>query len=186
MIEKDGSQRDVAPVAIRLSRLHQLFDSFDPAPFHEKGLDREAEEYIVGYVDEFPIQSSQQLVIELPPDQLTLAETAEVGTAIQNFFAYRAAEARRRLRFHFRQGRIALLIGLTFLFACVGIRTLVLLPEHGTIPQILAEGFLILGWVAMWRPLEIFLYDWWPLRHYCRLYTKLQNMPVELRAAGPS
>ena len=26
------------------------------------------------------------------------------------------------------------------------------------------ESLLIGGWVAMWRPLEVFLYDWWPIR----------------------
>jgi hypothetical protein len=34
----------------------------------------------------------------------------------------------------------------------------------------------------MWRPLEIFLYDWWPLRRMVRLYRKLAAMPTELRA----
>jgi hypothetical protein len=29
---------------------------------------------------------------------------------------------------------------------------------------VIREGFLIGGWVAMWRPLEVFLYDWWPNR----------------------
>ena len=25
---------------------------------------------------------------------------------------------------------------------------------------ILQESFIIVGWVAMWRPLEIYFYDW--------------------------
>ena len=34
-------------IEIRLSSIHQLFDSLDPAPFPERSLDTEAEEYII-------------------------------------------------------------------------------------------------------------------------------------------
>ena len=37
---------------------------------------------------------------------------------------------------------------------------------------------LIAGWVAMWRPLEIFLYDWWPIRRRIRVLGKLSAMPI--------
>jgi len=32
----------------------------------------------------------------------------------------------------------------------------------------------------MWRPLEIFLYDWWPLTARRRTLTKLGAAPVKL------
>ncbi len=85
------------------------------------------------------------------------------------------------MSFLFREGRIALLIGLAFLFACISTRELVFAPGSGTVSQMMAEGLLILGWVAMWRPLQIFLYDWWPVRHQSRLYEKLAKMPVVVR-----
>jgi len=46
--------------------------------------------------------------------------------------------------------------------------------------QVLHESLLIGGWVAMWRPLEIFLYDWWPIRAEARLFDRLATMPVRL------
>ena len=45
---------------------------------------------------------------------------------------------------------------------------------------VLREGLLIVGWVAMWRPLEVFLYDWWPIRAEARLYDRLSAMPVRI------
>jgi hypothetical protein len=30
-------------------------------------------------------------------------------------------------------------------------------------------SLVIGGWVAMWRPMEVFLYDWWPVRAEARL-----------------
>jgi hypothetical protein len=32
----------------------------------------------------------------------------------------------------------------------------------------------------MWRPLEIFLYDWWPIRAERRLFDRLAAMPVRI------
>ena len=48
---------------------------------------------------------------------------------------------------------------------------------------IIKESFVIGGWVALWRPLEIFLYDWWPIRAEARLFDRLASMPVRLMAS---
>jgi hypothetical protein len=48
---------------------------------------------------------------------------------------------------------------------------------HGICAQLLIIG----GWVAMWRPMEIFIYEWWPLMRTGRLYEKLSRMRVEVR-----
>jgi hypothetical protein len=42
-----------------------------------------------------------------------------------------------------------------------------------------SEGLSILGWVAMWRPVEIFLYDWWPEIGKRRLFDRLASMPID-------
>lgn len=42
----------MALIEIHLKTLAQLFDSLDPAPFHDKTLDREAEAYLIESVDE--------------------------------------------------------------------------------------------------------------------------------------
>jgi hypothetical protein len=171
----------VAEIKIRLQTLDQLFNSLDPSPFHEKELDRDAEDYIVGSVDETPLSQPLALVIELPQGRIESQGSASVQEAVRNHFAYRLNDGRRRLRFQFREGRIALLIGLLFLFLCVAVRELIFAPLSGAGAEMVAEGLLILGWVAMWRPLQIFLYDWWPVRHQSRLYAKLASMPVVLR-----
>ena len=55
------------------------------------------------------------------------------------------------------------------------------------VQRLVEESLLILGWVANWRPLEIFLYDWWPLARRRDLYRRLAAAAVELRPyAGAS
>jgi len=36
------------------------------------------------------------------------------------------------------------------------------------------------GWVAMWRPLQIFLCDWWPLQRQIRLYLRLAVAHIQV------
>ena len=177
----DGPHAD-ATIAITLGRIQQLFNSFDPSPFHERDLDEDAEAYIVDSGDEFPLQKRLRLIIHLPADQLP-ADTPDLPQAVHNHFAYRLHESQRHLKLFFRNGRIALSIGLGFLIVCIVLREFVFAFGHGAVAEIASEGLLILGWVAMWRPLEIFLYDWWPIRRRCRLFAKLSDMPVIVRAA---
>lgn len=173
-----GSGGRDARIEIRLARLQQLFNSLDPSPFHDRDLDQDAEDYIVESADEFPLPTPLTLIVYLPADQVSSLEASELERSIHNYFAYRLSETRRRLRLFFRDGRMALLIGLAFLFACIVLRQIVMATPGGTVAEIAAEGLLIVGWVAMWRPLEIFLYEWWPIRRRCQVFAKLAGMPV--------
>jgi len=168
-------------IELRLTKLQQLFNSFDPSPFQDRDLDQDAEDYIVESADEFRLQEPLQLVIHLPTDQMPGPDSSQIENALHNYFNYRRAECQRRLRFFFRDGRNALVVGVIFLLGCTILRQLALRWGQGVVPQIMDEGLLLLGWVAMWRPLEIFLYDWRPIWHRCRLMAKVSRTPVIVR-----
>ena len=108
-------------------------------------------------------------------------EAVILREAIHEFFRERAARTIRRLRDLFRRGRISLAIGLTCLASSIGSGdALALYFLHSRWTEIVTESLLIGGWVAMWRPLEIFLYDWWPIRAEARLCDRLSAMPVRI------
>jgi hypothetical protein len=165
-------------IEINLNRLAQLFNSFDPSPFHERDLDREAEDYIVGSAEEASHQRPLALVIHLPADQMPASGLPDLREAIHNYFVYRYDQESRRLRLLFRDGRLALMTGLAFLFCCVLLRELASSFGNDAASKIFGEGMLIIGWVAMWRPLEIFLYQWVPIRRRCRILANLAQMAV--------
>jgi hypothetical protein len=173
-----------ALIELKLSTLAQLFNSIDPAPFHEKDLDPEAEDYIVGAAEELSPKVPIKIVLHLPAKELSAAEAAGMETAIRNYFAYRRANARRDLRQLMRIGRISLLVGLSFLALCMVARAGLQAAATDPISQILTEGLLIMGWVALWRPTEIFLYDWWPIWRTARVHGRLAAAAVELRGEG--
>jgi len=65
---------------------------------------------------------------------------------------------------------LSLGVGLLFLILCLMLGEFVGKLSLGSATDIIKEGLTIAGWVAMWRPLEIGLYDWWPLyEERCRL-----------------
>jgi hypothetical protein len=183
MAENFGQYRregSVTLIDIRLDCVDQLFNSFDPSPFRQKDLDRDAEEYIVDAAEDFRPAEQIKLVFHLPNAIEEDDKAREIPDALHNYFSYKLDTAKHRLRQMRRDGRISLVIGLSFLAVCVGIRQ-VLLATGTTLGAVLAEGFLICGWVAMWRPLDILLYEWWPIYRRCRTYAKLGAITVEIQ-----
>lgn len=166
-------------IEVRLRELSQLFNLMDPSPFIDRDLDADAEEFIVGWARELPPHRELELVIHLttPPESDRAAGTEE---AVHHYFASRAEAKGRELRQLLRVGRASLLIGFLFLAACFGLGVLgrQFLPAGwGDFVEL---GLQIVGWVAMWRPLEIYLYDWWPVRNDRRLLERLSRMKVRL------
>ena len=96
-------------------------------------------------------------------------------------FRYEREQIARRLREHVRRGHMILGVGLTVLFIFLMLAELTASLPSGHLRGILREGLVITGWVAMWRPLEVLLYDWWPMvderRHVCRIL----EAPVSVR-----
>ena len=173
------SSPDNNQIEVRLRELAQLFNSMDPSPFIDRDLDADAEEFIVSWAREMPHKSELELLIHLatPPPADRASGTEE---AVQHYFASRAVVKHRELRLLLRRGRTSLLIALLFLAACFGLGEVAQRASLGRWNEFVALGLQIAGWVAMWRPLEVFLYDWWPVRSDQRLLERLARMKVRL------
>jgi hypothetical protein len=173
---------DVILIELSLNQIGQLYNSFDPSPFHEKELDAEADLYIFSAVREIGADKPIKLVIDLPPQELKAPGAADIERAIRTHFAYRLQTARRDLRHELHRGRISFFVGLAFLVLCMAGREVALSFAASAVMRILGEGLLILGWVAMWGPLEVFLYGWWPIVGRCRILERLAVVDVDLVA----
>jgi hypothetical protein len=167
-------------IEIRVDEIAQLFHTLDPFPFREKDLDREAEEFIVGWARELPADRPFRIVVHFPDDQVQANQARDLPEALGKYFADRATVMQGDLNELFRIGRRSLAIGVAILIACLLAANLVsgLLADAPS-RRILQESFLILGWVANWRPLEIFLYDWWPIARRRDLYRRLSGATIE-------
>ena len=168
-------------IEVRVAELRQLFNAIDPSPFRQRDLDPRAEEFIVDWASDLPMDKPWALVVHLDRPAGRADEAAALREAIHEYFGQRVVASRRKLRELFRRGRISLVIALAFLTASIAVGDAVAgYLGESRLGGVIREGFLIGGWVAMWRPLEVFLYDWWPIRAEGRLLQRLSTMPVRI------
>ena len=168
-------------VELRVEKIAQLFHSLDPFPFREKDLHNDVEEFIVGWARELPPDKPLGIVIHPPETEASTSEAHELGAAFAQYFDCRTRVIALDLNELFRVGRRAMAIGLTVLsFSVITGQTAVNLAP-GPIGRVIEESLLIFGWVANWRPIEIFLYDWWPIVRRRNLYQRLSAAHVKLR-----
>jgi len=169
-----------AAIEVRVEKLAQLFHSLDPYPFRERDLDRDAEEFIVDWARELPHKQALTILIHVPASELGHEHAAQVKAAMQGYFRYRAEIVSHDLRELFSVGRVSLLVGLSVLCLCIVASSFAATIPSSNTARIVSEGFVILGWVANWRPAEIFLYDWWPMVRRRNLLRRLALAEVSL------
>ena len=168
-------------IEIHVTELKQLFNAIDPSPFREKDLDPKAEEFIVSWARDVHGDASLALLVYLDRQAGLPDEAAILRDAIREYFSQRAMATRRRLRQLFRVARTSLAIGITVLaLSLLAGNFAARMLRGNALGELLKESLLIGGWVAMWRPMELFLYDWWPIRAEARLFDRLSLMPVRI------
>jgi hypothetical protein len=181
----DGLPEGCALIEVHVGELKQLFNSMDPTPFRARDLDPRAEEFIAGWASELHSDVPLGLVVHVDRDATSAAEAVVLQEAVREFFKQRAVVTRRRLRQLLQVGRISLLIGVAALAASLVLGDIAnSMLANTRFGGVLRESLLIGGWVAMWRPLEVFLYDWWPIRAEARRFDRLSAMTVRVVASA--
>jgi hypothetical protein len=181
----DQVTADCGVIEMHIQDLSHFFDAMDPSPSFGKDLSPIAEQYILDSVKELSMRVPSALVIYLDQSPKLPDQGRLVGDAIRVHFSRKSQLLRRKLRELIRRGWISLGIGLVFLAVVFSITQLIvwLLGDTG-LAQLMREGLLIVGWVAMWRPLEIFLYDWWPIVGERRVHDRLSRIKVRIVNSG--
>ncbi len=167
-------------IELKINQLHQLFSLHDPAPFRDRDLDDDAVEYILGSLREIKRNAPVQLVVYLPSSEIQPHTQQEAADAIHNHFAYEEEMTRKRMVDLLNQGQRFLLIGAVFLSVCLYASYTFLTETESVLAHVMGEGLNIIGWVAMWKPLEILLYDWRPLALTRRFHRQLAAIEIQL------
>lgn len=114
-IKEDQSTDNI--IEMRVGAVEQLFHTLDPYPFRDKDLDREVEDYIVGWARELPRNRPFRIIVHFPGDQAQTRLAQELPEAFSRYFAGRAGAIQGDLNELFRVGRRSLAIGVTILIA---------------------------------------------------------------------
>ncbi len=170
-------------IEIKLAQIAQLFNTMDPSPFREGDLSVEAEDYIVGRALDLPSAAPIEIVLHLSVDPAPQASAPEVARAVKDYFRLRSEAVATELKQLFKTGRLSLVVGVIVLSSCLLIGLLASRMDEGPLSEILRESFLIFGWVAIWKPSEIFLYEWPPIVRRRKLFDRLSRARVLIEVA---
>ena len=169
-----------ALIEVHVADLKQLFNSLDPTPFRRRDLDPAAEEFIVSWARELHKDGPLGLLVHVDRESPAPEASETVNEAVRDHFARLAHLERQRLRQLFRVGRTSLVIGLACLAGSILAGDLIASAIDSRFSGVVRESLLIGGWVAMWRPIEVFLYDWWPIRAQARFFNRLSGITVRV------
>lgn len=167
----------MATIDIQIERVEQLFGSPELASLHQKALGSDAENHIVDYAGEYGRTEPLRLLVHAPVSIKPLA--AEITRAIHAHFELAQAQCRRRYKRRMRIGRSMLVAGSVVLGIALLLRALLGNPGDRAMIVAIGEGLLILGWVAMWRPVEILLFERLENHQNSALFHRLAQMPVD-------
>lgn len=171
-------------IELKIHDVKQLFDQRDPAPFRERDLDDDAADYIVTCYQDLQPHDAQFLQIHLTQNIAIPLTEADVIQSIRAHFEYEAERTRKKVKMILKTGIQSLGIGLTFLTIATAFQLIV---KPSIIPSFtmnfLKEGLMLLGWVSMWKPISIFLYDWWPLAGMRKTYIDLAHISIKIKVS---
>jgi len=174
----------VSTIIIKLAHPRQLFNSFDPYPFLGDNLDEDAHKYIVAYARDAPSRDEFHIIVKVhryePLDEQIQLQIKE---AIQNYYLQMAIQTERNLRATLRIGGYNVLIGLAVLVLCITLARLLNPDDESTNTwrMLMVQSLGMLGWVALWNPMDILLYAWWPVLSNIRLYRRISRAQISVQ-----
>jgi hypothetical protein len=179
------SQRELneGPIQVRVPTVERIFNPMDPSPLHERSLNDEVALWIEEWAEDIDGDEPIALEIYIGDGSAAGKENAVVA-GLRDYFEYREWAASRQLTELWRDGRISLLIGIVAITFFTSSSRLI---GDTTVPalQVVHEGLVVLGWVSMWKPTEIFLYAWWPIRRERNAYRRLAAAEVTFPEVKP-
>jgi len=167
-------------VTLELRRLADLYTAPDYDPLHGhaeelSGLDRLMNE--LRSQPRVPVRAR----LVLPASERTPDLDVRCRSALRAVLQRRLERNRNDALSLRQEGYATLWRGLLFLAVCLlGSRIMAevtLLP--GFMERFLDEGLVIAGWVALWYPLDVLLYQWWPLARERNLYERLRDLQLD-------
>ncbi|WP_374074650.1 hypothetical protein [Bdellovibrio bacteriovorus] len=170
-------------IEIRVNDIQQLFDFRDPAPFRERDLDENFTHYLEAYLDELSVHRPFKIQIDIARPRGDVTEQV-IRDAIHEYFLYQIQIKQGQFSKNIRAAQLFLFIGLFILAVCLGLAQLIKQIESEIVSTTLREGVVIFGWVSMWKPLELLLFDWYPIYDRIRIYKRLVSAEVEVIFEG--
>ncbi len=170
-------------IQVRVASVEHIFNPMDPTPLEERTLNTEVADWIEEWAED--LDRDQPITVEFHiGDRRLDGREGAITSGLHNHFEYREWQSDRQLSKLWREGRISLLVGLAALAGFNAASRAIGSSENQAV-EILHEGLSVLGWVSMWKPIDIFLYEWWPIRRERRACRRLAEATVTFPPVAP-
>lgn len=170
-------------LVLALDTAEELFAAPEPNPLAgrfetESGMDR-----LVDVLT--PSAARAPLTLELQITHADSTTTAQIPSALAGYVDHRVAELRQEKRRIERRGLTELVFGLLFLGVCLALSGAAASVPGGPawLGLVIAEGLVIVGWIALWHPVDMLLFERWPLRREIILLQAIARAEVRVTTA---
>jgi hypothetical protein len=168
----------VEQFGIRIASVDDLLDPYSVEPLERRPLRDEIRDRILSAWIDTREERPSHLVVQMPADQRRPDLDRRLSTAIRNDLEATYA-ATGRLRAFTRSERHEAWIGIGFLAVCLTLSGVLehFADEQGILDGI-AQGIVVLGWVALWRPAQRYVEEVSRRLNRAR-YRELSQVPID-------
>ena len=134
--------------------MEQLFDNRAPAPIRDRDLDPRLVQYLLDGARD--LASVTPLRVKI---WLGTSPSVDVPQAVRAHFQHEIDRTNRRRREQVRTGLLTLAIATVIVIVLIAVAEILERRLTGVIGTAVREALVISGWVLMWRPLDVLVYE---------------------------
>jgi hypothetical protein len=170
--------KHISEIKLQLLDINELLRS-PVSNYLKSAITTDAEEFIVEEAEALPSKTPININVHLPLSEIKYKD--DIAPAIRRHFCYRKEQSQNEYKRIFKYGWRILFIALSLLAVIFTITEIAFYYFPDNKPLLfIHESFIILSWVALWRPLELLLYEWYPVKTDINLFSRLEHCNVQV------
>lgn len=175
-------------IVTHLNEIGKFFNISDPDPLAGNQIFEPGIDMVYDQARASGIKNDLHLILYLPKNQATSENEVKLKNGVTDYCKFQVCKIQKSLDMQKRQGRRTLIYGLTILVICLllsGLGFYISSIAPTTFLYLLGgfmyNGFMIIGWVSLWTPTSMLLFERWPDIISKRTYERMINMTIEIR-----
>jgi hypothetical protein len=176
---------EVKEITLALPDADSLFVIPEANPLHGKTVYEPGIDTIEDLVRNFHQKDEIRLCLYFPKQKISPDLEPRIKKAIEDYCDFQIISLKRSLELQTRQGRRTLIFGTAILIFCLLLSGIgFYISDNATSPLLYAlggfmfNGFMIIGWVSLWTPTSMLVFERWPDWISKNTFTRMKRMQI--------
>jgi hypothetical protein len=186
IVAADAASQDLV---VRVADIRDLFTAPDTDPLSQHEGEVMGEPALMRVVRRLMaarrMSGERNLVVMLPADKIEPGLDERARLALVRYCTLKLEDNDATLRTMRREASRLLVRGVLILLVCVGLSSVFRSESITFLPPLinsaLGEGFNVIGWVMLWRPVEAYFFNPIPIRTSSAVHLFLKSLRIEIR-----